>query len=301
MFGNNSPGFLPHLHVFIFFSTCLLACDRKSDQSGTPATPAFSETPEAYAIHPLPIVEASGIADSKANPGHLWVLEDSGNKPLLHLLKADGTVVKSLFVHSAWNWDWEDLALSTGPEPGKNYLYIADIGDNVRNRLEYSIFRCEEPLAKADTVFQPDRIAFVFPDGNHNSEAMLVDPATKDIFIITKTDDRSGIYKLVFPYSTTRLNQVEKVGELSYNFATGAAISTDGKDIVVKTYGDIFYYPHAAGGSIAQSLSKTPVKLPYQIEPQGEAICFAVDNSGYYTISEKALASVVKLYYYRRR
>jgi hypothetical protein len=298
MFGNRPPVFSLYLHVFIFFNTCLLACKQKAD---LPESPAFSETPEAHAIHPLSIQEASGMADSKVNPGHLWVLEDSGNKPVLFLLKADGTVVKSLFVKWAWNYDWEDLALCTGPEPGKNYLYIADIGDNSRHRIEYSIFRFEEPLAKEDTVFQPDRIAFVFPDGHHNSEAMLVDPATKDIFIITKTDSRSGIYKLTYPYSTTRLNNVEKVGELPYNFATGAAISPDGKDIVVKTYGDIFYYPHNTGESLAQSLRKTSVNLPYQAEPQGEAISFAVNNSGYYTISEKALSSMVKLYYYKRK
>jgi hypothetical protein len=41
--------------------------------------------------------------------------------------------------------------------------------------------------------------------------------------------------------------------------------------------------------------------LPYQAEPQGEAISFAVNNSGYYTISEKALSSMVKLYYYKRK
>jgi hypothetical protein len=298
MFCNQRPPFLLRIHVIIFLIICLSACGRKAD---VPGAPAFSETPEAHAIHPLSVLEASGIADSKANPGYVWILEDSGNPPFIYLLKHDGTVVKHVFVGWAWNWDWEDLALSTGPEPGKNYLYIADIGDNNRNRMEYSIFRFEEPVAQADTIFQTDRIAFVYPDGSHNSEAMLIDPATKDIFIITKTDSRSGIYKLAYPYSTTRLNYVEKVGELPYNFATGAAISPTGKDIVVKTYADIFYYPHATGESLVQSLSRTPVTLPYQPEPQGEAITFAANNSGYYTISEKALALEVKLYYYRRR
>ena len=38
----------------------------------------------------------------------------------------------------------------------------------------------------------------------------------------------------------------------------------------------------------------------YQQEPQGEAIVFANSDSGFYTLSEKALASEVKLYFYKR-
>ena len=146
--------------LFLF----LLACGRKGDST---STVGFSENPEAHEIHPLSIVEASGIADSKANPGYLWVLEDSGKPPQLYLLKHDGTVLKHIFVAQSSNDDWEELALSSGPEAGKNYLYIADIGDNNRNRTEYVIYRVEEPAAQTDTIFQTDRIAFVFPDGSH--------------------------------------------------------------------------------------------------------------------------------------
>jgi hypothetical protein len=297
MFRNQSLRVSSYIYLFILFITCLTACRRKTN---VPGTPAFSQTPEAHEIHPLSILEASGMADSKTNPGCLWIVEDSGNPPYLHLLKHDGTVLKTMFL-TAYNWDWEDLVLSTGPEPGKNYLYIADVGDNSRQRWEYIIFRLEEPTATEDTITKIDPIPFKYPDGYHDAEAMLIDPATKDIFIITKTDHRSLIYKMTYPYGTTRWNKVEKVGELPDNFVTSAALSPDGKDIVVRTYADIYYYPHSAGESLAQSLRKTPVNLPYQIEPQGESITFAANNSGYYTTSEKALALMVKLYYYKRK
>jgi hypothetical protein len=48
-------------------------------------------------------------------------------------------------------------------------------------------------------------------------------------------------------------------------------------------------------------LAKKPSTLPYVQEPQGEGICFAAADTGYFTISEKALASFVKLYFYRRK
>ena len=55
------------------------------------------------------------------------------------------------------------------------------------------------------------------------------------------------------------------------------------------------------GETILQALGKTPVNLPYQQEPQGEAITFTTRNTGYFTLSEKALASSVKLYFYKRK
>jgi len=48
-------------------------------------------------------------------------------------------------------------------------------------------------------------------------------------------------------------------------------------------------------------LAKKPSTLPYVLEPQGEGICFDAADTGYFTISEKALASSVKLYFYKRK
>jgi hypothetical protein len=97
------------------------------------------------------------------------------------------------------------------------------------------------------------------------------------------------------------MNKAEEVGSLSYNFAVSAAIAPSGTEIVVKTYDAIYDYPRAKGETILQALGKKPVNLPYTTEPQGEGICFANNDSGYYTLSEKALASEVKLYFYRRK
>ena len=96
------------------------------------------------------------------------------------------------------------------------------------------------------------------------------------------------------------MNNVTEVGSLPYNYAVSAAISPNGKEIVVKTYDAIYAYSRASGETILQTLSKKPVSLPYQQEPQGEAVVFENNNSGYYTLSEKALASSVKLYFYKR-
>jgi hypothetical protein len=276
----------------------LSAC--KQDTSGGQKA-NFTTTPQEYPVSNAALNEASGIADSKANPGYLWVEQDSGNPPDIGLLQHNGTFLKNIHLAHVTNRDWEDMALSTGPVPGIQYLYIAETGDNLLVHSDYAIYRLEEPLAATDTVQAVDKIAFFYPDGSHNAEAILVDPVSKDIYIITKTDLKSKIFKLAYPYSTTVMNAVAEVGNLPYNYAVSAALSPGGNAIVVKTYDAIYYYPRKTGETILQALSNLkPVSLPYQQEPQGEAIVFDNSDTGFYTLSEKALASEVKLYFYKR-
>jgi hypothetical protein len=286
------------LYLFGFLIVCFASCGTKAIH---PDNPPFAANPQVVFMHPLEITEGSGIADSKANPGYLWVHQDSGNQPYLFLMKHDGTVAKSIYIARCWNLDWEDMALSGGPEPGKNYVYIGDIGDNYEARTEYYIYRLEEPVMTVNTDTQVNRIAYTYPDGSHNSEAMLVDPVSHDIYIITKTDPKSKVYKLSYPYSTVDSNRVQEVGILPYNYVVSAAISEKGDEILVKTYESILYYTRQNGESVVQALQREPLKLAYVPEPQGEAIAFAADNSGFFTLSERALMTVVNLYFYKRR
>ena len=296
--GMNKIG--PHIKPvsMLYFLLLLIACSRKSDQ---PGAPAFAATPQQFSVDAAKVKEASGIADSKANPGYMWVEEDGGNQPALFLLKHDGTISKTIFLEGTANRDWEDISVAAGPESGKNYIYVAETGDNNMVHAEYCFYRFEEPTSSVDTVKNIDKISFQYPDGSHDAEAFLVDPATKDIYIITKRDNPSKIYKLTYPYSTSATNAVLLVGSLPYNFVVSAAWSPDGKGIVTKTYGGINYYAAKAGENIVQILKKSFSALPYQAEPQGEAITFAADNSGYYTLSEKSLSSTVNLYFYKRK
>jgi hypothetical protein len=289
--------FLPFGLPLFFAVTSLLACKEKK---GADSLAGFAITPQAYELSNKSLSEASGIADSKTNPGFLWVQQDSGNPPEIDLVQHNGTWLKTIYLANIANRDWEDLVLSTGPKTGVHYLYLAETGDNLLVHPDYAIYRLEEPATATDTVKQIDKIAFFYPDGSHNAEAILVDPDTKDIYIITKVDKRSQVFKLTYPYSTTVTNKAELVGSLTYNLAVSAAISPKGNEIVVKTYDAIYYYQRAAGESIMQALSKNPVNLPYEQEPQGEAIVFANNDSGYYTLSEKALASSVRLFFYKR-
>jgi hypothetical protein len=254
----------------------------------------FDSVPVVKPVLPM-INEISGIADSKVNTGFLWGEQDSGNPPAISLIDHSGTVLKSVFIKGAVNRDWEDMALS-GTD-----LYIADIGDNNQVYADYTIYTFPEPVRSTDTVSNFQMIRFQYEDGSHDAEAFIVDPASKDIYLFTKRDNNSRVFKLSFPYSYTTINMAKEVATLPYGGVVSACLSPDGKELLVKTYPAILHYSRAMQESLVQVLGKAYTKVPYKMEPLGEAVTFGADNKGYYTLSEKGFSSNVNLYYYKRK
>jgi hypothetical protein len=285
------------VQIILLLSLIYLPACKKDPGDAT----GFASTPVSKQVAPGLIDEASGIADSKANPGYLWIEQDGGNSNDIILLSYAAEVVKKINIRSAVNRDWEDMAISNGPAAGTNYIYIADIGDNNKVFSDYTIYRFPEPLASVDTVSVYDKISFQYPDGPHDAEAMIVDHSSKDIYIITKQDVVSRIYKLAYPQNAVAINTAIYTGSLSFTGVVSGAGSAAGDEWLLKTYTSLYYWKKAGNESIQQTLAKEPVTLSYQQESQGEALCFKNDNSGFYTLSERpsAVASV-NLNFYKR-
>ncbi len=262
----------------------------------------FGTEPTMTPVLPNLIDEASGIADSRTNPGALWVEQDSGNPAELALLGYDGKLRGKLPIPNATNRDWEDLTIGPGPATGVNYLYIADIGDNAAVHASSFIYRLPEPGTLTNVPGPVDRITFTYPDGPRDAETLMADPQTKDLYIVSKRETKVRLYRLAYPQSTTENRVAEYLGELPYTFVTGGAFSSDGSEIVLRTYTNVFYWPRKKGQSVADALQRTAARdLPLRLEPQGEAICFDKDNRGYFTISERNNAANVTLNYYARK
>jgi hypothetical protein len=278
-----------------------IQCHKKEQPLPVPVSP-FESTPVTSPVIPGIVDEASGIADSKQNPGYVWVQQDGGNGSALFLLSHNGTVQKKISILPAQNRDWEDMVLGNGPVAGVNYIYLAEIGDNNASYSSYSIYRFEEPSITTDTVTAVDTISFQYPDGAHDAEAVLLDGDTKDIYIITKRDVKSKIYKLAYPQNTSSLSTAIAVGELSFNGVTSAALSPDGKEILVKTYTAVYYWKRKNNEPIVAALMRNAITTGYVTEPQGEALCFTNDNSAFLTLSEKPFfATSVTLNRYKRK
>jgi hypothetical protein len=264
----------------VLILSALLLCHCRKNDTSSVSTLVFDSIPSARPLTPL-VNEISGITDSKLNPDYLWGIEDSGNPPQLYFIGHGGNVSKKIYLKGVSNRDWEDMALFNGE------IYIAETGDNAEIYSNYSFYKFAEPSAGMDTVSVIETINFTYPDGSHDAEAFLMDSLTKNIYIITKRDNPSRIYRLNYPYKVN--NTVSLVGSLPYTGVVSAA--SFGKEIIIKTYTQ----------SMEQSLKRSYTSLPYVTEPQGESISFATNGSGFYTISEKSFAPAVNVYYYKRK
>ena len=109
------------------------------------ACPGFRAGVSVGAVSDPSVVEASGLAASRQNPGVLWVHNDSGNAVELFAIGDDGGVRAPYLPTGITNRDWEDLAIGPGPAAGVDYLFIGDIGDNGLARSSITIYRIPEP------------------------------------------------------------------------------------------------------------------------------------------------------------
>jgi hypothetical protein len=282
-----------------FFLTLYLltACDTSSVDPIS--LPSFTATPNTYTLAENLLHGASGIVPSFHFDRSLWVHND--HDPHLYLLSSEGKLQKKL-PFAGTSRDWEDIAIGPGPEAGKNYIYLGEIGDNNESYGSYKIFRFPEPTDDQQSINEYETIGFTYSDGkSYDVEAMLLDPATKDLYLLTKRQIiQSHLFRLSYPQKTDAPNVAQLVKTIPYGMFTGGDISPDGKEILLKNYSTVYYWKLRNGESVSDALGrKHDLNPPYLMEPQGEAICFDKIASSYYTISEKGNSpEPVKLFQY---
>lgn len=276
--------------------------------------------------------EASGLAGSITNPGLIWTHNDGGDEARVFLIDEHANLKATVKLDSVKNRDWEDIAAGPGPVEGKSYIYVGDIGDNKADHKFKFIYRVEEPTANWDqvhdtTLFNVDRIKFQLPDGPRDSESLMIDPLTRDLYIISKREEKVNLYRLPYPQSTTEeitaelsvakleFNQYgekfasEKDGQKLingnhsdyYNQIVGCDMSKDGNELLIKSYSSVYYWKRNQNETVAEMIKRKPVRLPYLPEPQGEAITFDVTGTGYFTLNEKLGKNPQQLIFYKRK
>ncbi|GAB2563302.1 hypothetical protein [Spirosoma aerophilum] len=266
----------------------------------------FSEPRKLVDLTDETLSESSGLALSHRNAGCLWTEQDSGNSNQIQLLNQDGSVVARFTLDGLENRDWEDIAVGPGPIPGESYIYLGEIGDNRRRNPEKIIYRFLEPtisgrqLPVDGHISTIDAIRLQLPDGPQNSEAFLIDPTTKDLFIFSKSD-KTTLYRAPYPQSVTRTTLMVRQLIIPFERITSSAISTDGSEILMRNYTQLFYYKRQPGESITKALTRRPRLVPLAKEAQGEAVGWAPDGSGYYTTSEETFDTTPALSYYGRK
>ncbi|MFQ5632582.1 MAG: hypothetical protein ACE5I1_27760, partial [bacterium] len=137
-------------------------------------------------------------------------------------------------------------------------------------------------------------------DGPRDAETLMVDPLTKDIFIISKREAKVHVYRAPFPQLTSQPITLQLVATLPVSWVVAGDISPSGREILIKTYDAIYYWVRQRQKPLWQAFAREPVMLPYYLEPQGEAIAWQADGMGYYTVSEVFKRIPAHLYFYPR-
>lgn len=270
----------------------------------------FNPTPVTNNLFRKDLIEISGVAASKINPGILYIHNDSGNPNQVYLTDGSGADKGTLTLTPVGNRDWEDIAVGPGPDAGKSYVYVGDIGDNDSKYSSIFVYRFPEPdlsgktLPLISSVTTLDQIQLKYPDGPRNAETLMVDPITRDIYIVSKQSNVANIYVARYPQSTSAVNVLTPVVQLYLNKATGGDISPDGTEILLRSNELIWYWHLPLNTNISAGLITEPQHAPYtNNEPQGEGICFAADGSGYYTDTEIKghIGKLATISFYKRK
>jgi hypothetical protein len=280
----------------------VFACSRKADQ---PDSDAFQTGKQLAEMKDGKIEEASGLAMSRTNAGYLWTHNDSFNDADIFLVDKDLKVQLTCRLAGVANRDWEDIAVGPGPEEGKSYVYVGEIGDNLSQYSVKVIYRFEEPVltpgVKKVTITRFDTIAFQLPDGKKDMETLLINPVSKNLYVVSKREEPVHVYELKYPYSVHDTLVAKDIATLPITLTVAGDFSPDGREILLKSYKNIYYWKNDSNLPVEDVLKNKPKVLPYEEEPQGEAITWDEDGSGFYTLSERKKGKKSFLYFYPRK
>ncbi len=251
----------------------------------------FTTVADVGSVAAAEITEASGIVASRAHPGVYWTHNDSGGDAAVYAIDETGASLGVWTLDGTFALDWEDIAIGPGPEPGLDYLYVGDIGDNLAFRPDVTVYRFAEPdPSVSGVVADAVSLRLVYPIPPVDAEAMLVDPIDGDLLIVTKSSTGDSI--VLRAEATTvgsepiiPLFEIARLQLGAGSFVTAADISPDGTMLALRGYGEVWMWARN-DRSLAEAFTTDPCLAPATEETQGESIAFAADGTAYLTVSE---------------
>ncbi|WP_313258212.1 hypothetical protein [Sphingobacterium sp.] len=246
--------------------------------------------------------EISGIISSINNPGMFWVNNDSGDDARVYLIDSAANLMCSYQLDGVEAIDIEDIAWVE--LDGQSYVVLGDIGDNLAKRTQLSLYIFPEPVLKPGVkVDSISRSAISikhlkYPGKARDAEAIFIDPLDKQFYLVSKRELRSSLYSAEIFKGNKDTYILKPILSFPFTFITAADISPKRDAVVMKNLTSIFYWPLASKAPLIEALKKQPLPIPYEPEPQAEAISFDRKSDGIFTISERPFGLDSYLYYY---
>ena len=220
----------------------------------------------AFSFRDNDIVESSGLA---VVGGMVVTTNDSGDTG--RVFTVDPGTGETVGV-TEWADDATDVeALAPA---GRGAVWVADIGDNTESRDSVQVAH----VAMDGTGPEPDVYDLTYPDGAHDAETLMQDPATGRLYVATKGPLGGQLFEV--PESGD--GRMRELGDV-LPLATDGAFFADGKHFVIRNYAMAAIYAFPSLEKVEQ------FRLPDQ--PQGEGI--AVDTDGSLLLSSEGLHAEV--------
>ena len=234
---------------------------------------------------PVGLSEVSGIAVDTTNQV-IWMINDSGNKPLLFGIDGSGKIAKTIKIE-AKNRDWEDLTM----DPSGN-LYIGNFGNNGNDSKKLSILKiAADSLKKNSTSLKPEVIKFKYPDQkkyppkrskrHFDCEAFFF---YKDsLYLFTKSRapkarGKTNLYTLPAKKGDYKARYISTFDtcEESQCWVTSADINAAGDKMAILTENSVFVFSNLKTSDFFSSKAK---RYRFSYESQKESVAFKNDST----------------------
>lgn len=245
-----------------------------------PDMPAI-ELKSAGKLNLKSVPECSALWSSSSQPGLFWTLSDSGAKPVVTPIRADGSsmitpkgVWGGVTLKGATNIDWEVI---TGDAAGN--MVVGDVGNNVSRRKELAFYLFKEPKpgdaevadVRKVTFVWPDQTAYPDPELSHDCEAMFL--LRGKLYLLTKhrRDTLTDLWRADIPAAGDRATLTKLARFDVGGMVTDACLSPDQKRLAILTYRNVWVFDVPAVGddifhAPASHAPISPPMLSFQVE-----------------------------------
>ena len=244
------------------------------------------------------IDEASGVAFSTRFPDRVYHVNDSGGEMWIYSTNLAGSVMQKVRVTGYNPQDVEDLRVANCGN-GAACLFIADIGDNDRQRKTIEIVVVAEPARMSGDVAIRKRVQLRYPDGAHDSESFVIHPDgtfllfTKDgsgserLFTLSKEEWQNGVgLQTLKARGSVNFRSILPDTDTFGVRPTSMDVSPDGRRLLVLTYRDAVEFSVDLNRPFPLT---NPRRLHLEFLMQQEAVAYTRDGTGFIYSTEELL------------
>ena len=276
--------------VFLAILFAFISCG-ESEQADPGIFQSCSEYGEPLYIGKLQddrLSELSGMAFSRKNNGIFYVHNDAGHSAIIYVVNTKREILGTLVFNDVSVEDWEDIAVAKCGDD--DCIFIADTGDNKKERDEIRIIRFVEPSIDFETPFysmlitDAESMSLKYLDKPHDVEAMAVDDM--GIYLFSKQLGYSAYFK-TDEFSTKSSQTLAYMGRIDINedeSVTAADMHPDGLHVLLRTNDNIYEYIFTESSDIESLTALSYRTIGAGSEEQGEAAAYnAITGSIWHT------------------